>query len=118
MTQHIFEQIKNGKRHKAVIGWDSPLQQFFGNVFPWVADSKHPKGGYYDIPAWESISCAEKVTLELIRKACESFDIILPDELLRNVANDARLNLGNVVINYAPFPELYEEIKPTYITGR
>ena len=102
MSKHIFEQTLNNQTYEVQIGWDKPLQRYYGVISPWVEDHEYEEGGYFDTaePVWSNLYFAHDVSLEDIVTACEELVLTLPNGLLDNVVNDRLRNAVNEVTVY------------------
>jgi len=101
MTQHTFEQTVNGKTYSVMIGWDRPLQRFFGVIFADTQDIVGKASDFPECPEWSNLYFGDgTVSLETIVDACTERGIKLPDGLLENVQMDMVRNSGNEFTSY------------------
>ena len=102
MSKHIFEQTVDDQTYEIQIGWDKPLQRYYGVISPWVEDDECEQGGYFDNcePTWSNLYLSGDVGLEDIITACEELGVNIPEGLLENVVNDMFRNAVNEVTCY------------------
>lgn|GEM_PF-2414511 len=100
MSKHIFDQRIEGQLYEVQIGWDKPLQAFYGVISPWVEREEEGEEGYFDDPIWSNLNYDKKLTLEEIADACRTRGFIIPEGLLENVGADQRRNAVNEVTFY------------------
>ncbi|MFK8034414.1 MAG: hypothetical protein AB8B94_09750 [Hyphomicrobiales bacterium] len=102
MSKHIFEQTVGDQSYEVQIGWDKPLQRYYGVISPWAEDPDMEEGGYFDDcdPTWSNLFLSSDIGLEDVADACEKLGLIIPDGLLENVVDDMLRNAVNEITIY------------------
>ena len=96
MSKHIFEQTKQGRRYEIQLGWDKPLQQYYGMILGWAVDPEFRRGGYFDEIIWSTIDALPAgYSLENIAAAITQRGFTIPPGLLDNVRHDKTYNISN-----------------------
>ena len=100
MSKHIFEQTIEGQTYEVQLGWDKPMQVFYGVISPWVEDETWEEGGYFDDPVWSNLFVEKNLPLGEIEEECCRRGFTIPDGLLENVVSDMVRNAVNEVKYY------------------
>jgi len=102
MSKHIFEQTIDDQTYEVQIGWDKPLQRYYGVISPWVEGSEMDDGGYFDScdPAWSNLFSGRDLGLDEIVDACTDRGLTMPETLLDNVVDDRLRNAVNEITLY------------------
>jgi len=102
MSKHIFEQTVDDQTMQVQIGWDRPMQNYYGVISPWVEDADMEEGGYFDDcdPLFSNLFSPKKLSLDEIAEEVTKRGLIIPDGLLNNVINDQWHNTANKITIY------------------
>ena len=87
MSQHHIDT----PQYEAVVGWDRPLQYFFGTVFDKKKEAHHEV-----VFTTSDLPGGGTGTVEELADAMRAY-LNLPDELLDSLEEDRLNNRGNVV---------------------
>lgn len=100
MSKHIFKQEVAGIKHEIQIGWDKPLQHYYGTILA-AFDEDTPEGKtYYDDIIWMNIFPPVVYSLEGIAQEITKRGFTIPDRLLDNVSEDRYNNAVNKFQHY------------------
>lgn len=96
MSRHIFEQTQGGKRYRVIMGWDRPLQQFFGMILE-ETEFEDGESEFCSLePHWSSLDLEGfDGSLEIVRVEIASRGFQIPDEMLKRLVGDRAENVGN-----------------------
>ena len=101
MSQHIFEQTVHGQHYEVQIGWDKPLQCYYGMIVGWVEDNDCEERGYFDHLIWSNLyDGGQYYRLEAIAQEITRRGFQIPEGLLFNVTQDQRNNTVNKMVFY------------------
>lgn len=108
MSKHIFNQTLGNQKYEIQIGWDKPLQEFYGTILGFIEDTGSDGDGYFDDLIWSSIFLKSRpFDLEPIITEITGRGFLIPDGLIDNVKADRCRNAVNEHTFYdAPAPKL------------
>ncbi len=96
MSKHIFEETLNGQKYEIQLGWDNPLQRYYGVIIGWVLDTDADDGGYFDDLVWSNIyQTPHLCSLQQIATEITKRGFTIPEGLLDNVYHDKTHNISN-----------------------
>ncbi len=96
MSKHIFNQLLNNQKYEIQIGWDKPLQEFYGTILGFIESTDNDCDGYFDDLIWSSIFLKNRpCDLEPIIKEIIDRGFLIPDGLIDNVKADSCRNSVN-----------------------
>ena len=110
MSRHIFEQRIEGKPYQIIIGWDRPVQQYFGMILEWM-ELENGESGYCSLePCWSTLYLEGfRGDLETIFREIQSWGMKIPEGLLSGLVSDREGDIGNRVTYYGKEKILIKE---------
>ena len=109
MSQHIFEQSINDRRYEIIMGWDKPLQCYYGVILGWIEDDEFEEGGYFNDVIWSGMRRPNDLSLETMALTITNHGFTLPDGFLDHIKQDRQRNAVNETTHYDPQPPRYSE---------
>ena len=100
MSKHIFKQTLGETDYEIQIGWDKPLQQYYGAIFAEVEEEIEAGKIYYDEIVWMNIFTPVVYSLEEIAREITQRGFTIPNRLLENVREDCINNMVNKFQHY------------------
>ncbi|HHO8249535.1 TPA: hypothetical protein ACRXUG_004591 [Pseudomonas aeruginosa] len=89
MSQHLFSSEVGNKKFDVIMGWDNPTQSFFLIIF----DQKSGE----DYPVYTNLNEMMPRDLDYYVGKCRDLGIEVKPEIIQEVQDDQRLNIGNKV---------------------
>ena len=102
MSKHIFEHTQDEQTYEIQLGWDKPLQRYYGVISPWVEDDEMDEGGYFGDPLWSTALSGRALGLDDIADTLIEKGFRIPNGVLNNVVDDQLRNAVNEVTVYDP----------------